>query len=88
MVATGVVVPPGPPSPATSSSSGPPSGYVLAGQMNLGGAIRVPAFNSANLSEFYTCVKWCNEIFSLYLVPAVGMGEKISRKKGILGIIC
>ena len=28
----------------------PPSGYVLAGQMNLG-AINVPALNSANLSE-------------------------------------
>ena len=36
------------PSPAPAV---PPSGYVLAGQMNLG-AINVPALNSANLSEF------------------------------------
>ena len=35
------------PSPAPAV---PPSGYVLAGQMNLG-AINVPALNSANLSE-------------------------------------
>ena len=36
---------------SSAAAAGPPSGYVLAGQMNLG-AISVPALNSANLSEF------------------------------------
>ena len=36
---------------AAAAAAVPPSGYVLAGQMNLG-AISVPALNSANLSEF------------------------------------
>ena len=39
------------PSAAAAAAAVPPSGYVLAGQMNLG-AISVPALNSANLSEF------------------------------------
>ena len=37
---------------SAAASAVPPSGYVLAGQMNLG-SISVPALNSANLSKSF-----------------------------------
>ena len=57
------------PTASDDTAANPPPGYVLAGQMSLGGAIRIPAFNSANLSKSLPAVNRTRYYFPFMRLP-------------------